>query len=1634
MQKKLILFLLLIVTMTAYGADPALSFQGSGTEADPWQISTKDDVVELAKACQSGTNGATSGHYDGKFFKLTADIDMSGVTDFYGIGTAPATISSGTAYYFGGNFDGGGFRIKNLKIRAAAFDPATGKVFTATTAGKCRGYIGFFGTLKAAKIKNLIIDKSCDYVGYNNLGGIAGRIEASTTISNCVNEATIHAYNNNIGGIVGYVNHANFNAGTDVVIENCVNRGDIYCAGQYAGGITGNCDRPIMRNCMNVGNIAGGHFDNKAATGPANQTYYGGIAGKMTGMMMTNVLNAGNVSNTGDYCGGLIGMVQSQKNGTDTVGTIEKCVNLGVVMSMSAEVKGAVIGQNGSGTALTMPVKFSGLYYDFQMNGAVGTAVGKGINDGITGIATAGLTGGALPEGLGTEWLAKKGFYPILQSYQDTEAEAAAAAYFLMADNVTTANFSGEATLSTALTGLNFRMAKGEYFKIANGKITITPTKNIVNDTVIISKGDFQTIVPLKHIPTQLFEGKGTETEPYLISTKADLLNLAEAVNGTTMMHFEKTYFKMTADIDLQKDKNFFGIGVHNGQKPEERYYFSGVFDGNGHTIKNFTADFEMYDAAGKPVAATSGAYESLGFFGTLGATGVVKNLTLDETCYITGSQKIGGIAGRMLTGAQIENCHFAGIVKAQAGFVGGIAGFMDSAGDGVFAASIKNCVFSGEVHGDHQYAGGIAGQSKSLISNCVSAGSVRCYRFGAGSATIANHNYVGGITGYNGGEVSDCANYSDVEAYNNVGGLIGMINTYYKGGKTIRCFNSGIVTCTAGQEKSSGSFYGVWTTTADNASFGLSQANYTERQLTILQPFKGGDFSGVHEMSTDSLTSGVAIDSLAQGFSFTKGYYPIPKALADNEAAKKAAAVFFTLQTPQTLTGIQSAGIINNTVELKATLKKGDIFKIEGNRLVPGFSEAVVSDTLTLSAGNFSKSYPISKLPSFLKGEGTKESPWLVETIKDMNKIADFSTVTMEDFQDQYFTLMNDLDYTGETLNPIGIVTPFKGIFDGNGHTVKNIKAESNDTLRLSYLGIFGRTDQGSEVKNIILSNSTLIGTGYTGGIIGFCGGRLENCKTDDKCRIEGKWFASTDRNNGMYIGGLVGQAHRTSSILNCENRATVKGHKYVGGITGQVYNTSGNLTPSMENCVNYGDITATAPKENEKFSDSNAGGISGYLSGNVTNIKNYGTVKTENSNNAGGLAGSLTRGTVLKDSYNYGEVVSANSGAGGLIGFMPATSGDAGITLVGNCGNYGKVSGAMFTGGLVGRATSMAIFSTSFNDGEVSASINHAGGIVGGLNGLKDQSFSVEKCWNTAKVEAPVRVAGIIGFTNQFSKNGVTGCFNTGEISQTVRTDSVNSCAAGIANGTVAISNSYNTGKVSGWNYVGGITGKIETTSDTLIRVVRSYNLGEITTFNEGNGTRIGNISGTRDAQVVRCYSINTFKTYSNDQTESVDMCTPFAMTEANLGNTAYKYTPLCFPMVAGLDTVAAAKANAAYFKAPAPNDKGNIDYFIELSKLAGVTWTSNNLLKIDGDKAEPLNSGEAALTATCGKFSKTWLIKVDKLNSVSEIEMEEVIETEYYSPVGYRLAEPLNGMNIVVYTTASGKKITRKIMVRK
>lgn len=87
--------------------------------------------------------------------------------------------------------------------------------------------------------------------------------------------------------------------------------------------------------------------------------------------------------------------------------------------------------------------------------------------------------------------------------------------------------------------------------------------------------------ITLSVLTAKAWDGEGTESSPYLIKTKADLIELCTQTN-TALQTYDGNFFKMTADIDVEGDEQFTGIATTSKNNSKR---FGATFDGDGHTI-----------------------------------------------------------------------------------------------------------------------------------------------------------------------------------------------------------------------------------------------------------------------------------------------------------------------------------------------------------------------------------------------------------------------------------------------------------------------------------------------------------------------------------------------------------------------------------------------------------------------------------------------------------------------------------------------------------------------------------------------------------------------------------------------------------------------------------------------------------------------------------------------------------------------------------------------------------------------------------------------------------------------------------------------------------------------------------------
>ncbi len=261
--------------------------------------------------------------------------------------------------------------------------------------------------------------------------------------------------------------------------------------------------------------------------------------------------------------------------------------------------------------------------------------------------------------------------------------------------------------------------------------------------------------------------------------------------------------------------------------------------------------------------------------------------------------------------------------------------------------------------------------------------------------------------------------------------------------------------------------------------------------------------------------------------------------------------------------------------------------------------------------------------------GTGKPNDPYQIWTPEQMNTIG----AEPNDW-DKHFKLMADIGlsaYSGEAFRIIGDFSgrggggpSFRGVFDGDAHTIANFTRSSTGD---NHVGLFGAvSDPDAEIKNLRLLHPTLdAGTGYAvGALVGWLGnGTVTNCHVEDgvvtgsssvgglagdcegtitECHVTGvvtgtdcvgglvgcgnatRCYAAATVTGGNYVGGLVGKQN-FDCAADCYATGAVMGNQYVGGLMGH--------GRDIINCYAAGTVTG----------DSHTGGLMGYSTGDVIN-----------------------------------------------------------------------------------------------------------------------------------------------------------------------------------------------------------------------------------------------------------------------------------------------------------------------------------------------------------------------------------------------------------------------------------------------
>ncbi len=300
---------------------------------------------------------------------------------------------------------------------------------------------------------------------------------------------------------------------------------------------------------------------------------------------------------------------------------------------------------------------------------------------------------------------------------------------------------------------------------------------------------------------------------------------------------------------------------------------------------------------------------------------------------------------------------------------------------------------------------------------------------------------------------------------------------------------------------------------------------------------------------------------------------------------------------------------------------------------------------------------------------EKDADGRYIISTAYDLAYIGE----NIAELADANFIVTADIDMSSlSSFAPIGSTdVAFRGTFDGNGKTIKNISIDGT-----AKVGLFGVLN-GATVKNIRFANANVVSTG---GYVGVLAGQVTGKTTVSDITVDGAKIQSGD----LYAGALIGavdsvDADTSIKNITLNNITVVSESNYVGSVAGRVNGKAdiSNITLDIfkaDGASYVAGIIGLAQGEvtlnNVSVTDAELSGVSevsGIASGNgdVTvrsaSVKNsdIATLAITSANTAGGI--SAIFGSTIEDVTVENTTVTAGV-AGGIVG---KTTADCSLTI---------------------------------------------------------------------------------------------------------------------------------------------------------------------------------------------------------------------------------------------------------------------------------------------------------------------------------------------------------------------------------
>lgn len=709
----------------------------------------------------------------------------------------------------------------------------------------------------------------------------------------------------------------------------------------------------------------------------------------------------------------------------------------------------------------------------------------------------------------------------------------------------------------------------------------------------------------------KVFSGSGTQADPYLIGTAEQLAGLAERTN-VDKENFAGKYIKLTADIyltnfsdpDTANWKEWIPIARTNRQQQSgggsttDYSYFSGHFDGDGHTIYNlyynggagwgddWDPDDPLFDPAAFIGALDLNAWDNALFTNVKGGT--IENLNMANG-HMCGIQGTSFLANNTTDGAVVRNCHVQGYFRG--------TGDMYPAGLVAYNYGlIENCSANVTTQGSGGASLVYTNNQGGVIRNCTATGTIT--PLGTSAAGLVYRNE--GLIEQSQSSVA-IIGLTDSRGFGCRGGGFCWLNDIH--GTIRECVATGNITATAA---SRGQYYAASGFCVVN--IGRIESSYCTGDLIDISATTGFEPA----MASFVGQNGDAGDAVYRGPGTILNCFSTSKYIYNSTNFGAGACGFMKGSGYQTYSWLYPEAFISrnafcwyNDDELSATDQIDIRPYCEARSSAYLHSQAFV-DTLNLCASFLGTSqwelrnglpqptgvYVKNTSVFFAGGDGTKENPYLISNKAQLENFRWMINHGCYDFCGEYIKQTADIALNApmsewgiqmpEEWIPIGgfvhshphfrrsgdVETAFRGVYDGDFHEIKNMYIDNIRTCQGFFGSIGGTGFNGTTnmvaIRNLGVTDAYVVASNTSGILAGAVGATFNFPQVLFlQCHTSGQ---ITSVNGYGYPVGAIAGDESECLWLNCTSSAKVSGHASdIGDIWG------GKVYLHNDTIVNY-------------------------------------------------------------------------------------------------------------------------------------------------------------------------------------------------------------------------------------------------------------------------------------------------------------------------------------------------------------------------------------------------------------------------------------------------------------------------------